>query len=313
MNSYKCGACDESLSDGAHCTICNQELHFHCAGITEAGYRKLGDRRLTWRCSKCKISNASQPPSSPRIEPESLNLKEIRAIAQKLAPLETLRHEITELRSEFADLKSSLSETNTEIKEFNGKIKEIEARLLQVEKVVEQVDLIHARLDKLEEGNNTKEQWTRMNNIEIKGLPQNNHENLFDIIGKIGAKISYPVSKAQINFITRVPSREKDHTKPIIVCFLNLNVKEGFIAAARLTVKTAPLTTGQSDLPGNQRIFINDHLTLHNKALLSKTKKMAAEMDFRYVWVKHSKIHARKTEISPTIVLKNEKDLIKIK
>lgn len=141
MDTIKCGACEGSLTDGANCTTCNQQLHFHCAGVSEAGYRRLGDRKLTWRCSKCKLASATQPPSSPRIESESIILKEIRALAEKLAPLECLKDEITELRSEFVTLKSSISDTNKELKEFNGKIKDIEARLTQVEKVQEQVDL----------------------------------------------------------------------------------------------------------------------------------------------------------------------------
>ncbi|KAJ8723721.1 hypothetical protein PYW07_007701 [Mythimna separata] len=313
MNTYKCGACEDPLSDGAHCTVCNRELHFHCAGITETGYRKLGDRKHTWRCSKCKISASNQPPVSPRPESESAILLEIRALAEKLAPLDFLKEEITVLRAEFTDLRLSLSETNKELKDFNAKIRDMEARLKHVEKVQEQVDILQTRLDKLEDENNTKEQWTRMNNIEIKGIPQSNHENLFDIVGKIGTKIAYPVSKAQINFINRVPTREKDRAKPIIVSFCNRYVKEDFIAAARLLSKAAPLTTGQIGLAGNQRIYVNDHLTLQNKALLSKTKKAAAETDFRYVWVKHSKVHARKDDTSPAIVLKSEKDLIKIK
>ncbi|KAH9642413.1 hypothetical protein HF086_007545 [Spodoptera exigua] len=313
MDTSKCGACDAELSDGAHCTSCNQELHFHCAGVTEAGYRRLGDRKLTWRCSKCKLASTTQPPLSPRIESESLILKEIRALADKLAPLECLRDEITELRSEFAFLKTSISKTNKELKDFNGKIKVIEARLMHAEKVQEQVGVMQSRLDRLEEENDAKEQWARMNNVEIKGLPQSSNENLFNMLDKIGTNIGYPVSKAQINFVTRVPSRDKDHIKPIIVCFCSRYVKEDFIAAARIARKDTPLTTGLIGLPGNQRIFVNDHLTLHNKALLSKTKKAAAEMDFRYVWVKHCKIHARKSDTSPIIVLKSEKDLTKLK
>lgn len=308
----KCGACDDPLSDGVRCTSCNQDLHFHCAGITEAGYRKLGDRKLTWRCSKCKISGPAQLPVSPKLNSDSVILREIKALADKLSPLESLKEELFLLRTEFADLKTSLSETNSDLKAFYEKVKDFEDRLQRVEKVQGQVNTLQSRLEKLEEENNAKEQWSRTNNVEIKGVPQNTHENLFDVISKIGKKIDYPVSKAQINFINRVPTREKDHTKPIIVSFCNRYVKEDFIAAARLVLKTGPLTSGQIDLPGNQRIYINDHLTLRNKALLAKIKKVAAERDFQYVWVKHSKIHARKSDTSPTIVLKSEKDLTKI-
>ncbi|CAG4953253.1 unnamed protein product [Parnassius apollo] len=172
MDTYNCGACGELLSEGPHCTVCNQELHFHCDGITEAGYRKLGDRKSTWRCIKCKQTHSIQPPLSPRIESDALILKEIRALSDKLAPLECLKDEVIALRSEFADLKSSLNNTNLALKEFNDKIKDFEQRLVQVEKVQKHANLIQTRLEKLEQESNSVEQWSRMNNVEIKGVPQ---------------------------------------------------------------------------------------------------------------------------------------------
>ncbi|CAK1603279.1 unnamed protein product [Parnassius mnemosyne] len=312
MDTHNCGACGELLSEGPHCTVCNQELHFHCAGITEAGYRKLGDRKSTWRCVKCKQTHSIQPPLSPKVESDALILKEIRALSDKLAPLECLKDEVIALRTEFADLKSSLNNTNVALKEFNNKIKDFEQRLVQIEKVQKHANLIQTRLEKLEQESNSAEQWSRMNNVEIKGVPQASGENLFEIISKIGSKIQYPITKTQVNFVTRVPTREKEHNKPIIICFCNRYVKEDFVAAARYASKISHLTSGNMGFVGNNRIYINDHLTMHNKTLLSKTKKAAVEMNFRYVWVKHAKIHVRKTDTSHIIMVKSERDLTKI-
>ncbi|CAG5042397.1 unnamed protein product [Parnassius apollo] len=136
----------ELLSEGPHYTVCNQELHFHCAGITEAGYRKLGDRKSTWRCVKCKQTHSIQPPLSQSIESDALILKEIRALSGKPAPLECLKNEVIALRSEFADLKSSLNSTNLTLKEFNDKIKDYEQRLVHVDKVQKHTNLIQTLL-----------------------------------------------------------------------------------------------------------------------------------------------------------------------
>ncbi|CAG5042946.1 unnamed protein product [Parnassius apollo] len=310
MDTHNCGVCGELLSEGPHCTVCNQELHFHCAGITEAGYRKLGDRKSTWRCIKYKETHSIQPPLSPRIESDALILKEIRALSDKLAPLECLKDEVIALRSEFADLKSSLNNTNLALKEFNDKIKDFEQRLVQVEKVQKHANLIQTRLEKLEQESNSAEQWSRMNNVEIKGVPQTSGENLFEY--KIGSMIQYPITKTQVNFVTRAPTREREHIKPIIICFCNRYVKEDFVAAARYASKTSHLTSSNLGFVGNNRIYVNDHLTVHNKTLLCKTKKAAVEMNFRYVWVKHAKIHVRKTDTSHIIMVKSERDLSKI-
>lgn len=312
MATTKCSACSEAMSEGARCTACNQDLHFQCAGITEAGYRKLGDRKLTWRCGKCKQVGSAQAPLSPLMEPESVLLKEIKAIAQKLIPLESLKDEVIAMRTEVSNLKTSLSDISNELRGFNAKIANVEERLLQVEQAQSQVNNIHARQEKLEYDSNSTEQWSRMNNVEIKGIPQSGNENLFDIIFKIGSKIQYSINKTQINFVTRVPTREKDKPKPIIISFCNRYVKEDFVAAARISTKGSSITTGHIGLPGNHKIFINDHLTIENKTLLSKAKKAAAEMNFQYVWVKHAKIYVRKSDTSHVILIKSEKDISKI-
>lgn len=318
MESQKCGSCGEQLSEGAKCTACNQSLHYHCAGITEGGYRKLGDRKLSWRCHKCRQLNvgATQLPSSPRSpisESDSAVLMEIRALAAKLAPLEGLKNEMSALRNEFVDLRGSFqTQFDDIIKTFGAKIENMEQRIVQLQGVKVQVDGLQARLDKLDDEAESKDQWLRLNNIEVKGIPQSKNENLFEVITKIGQKINYPICKTQINFLARVPTRDKEHTKPIIVGFCNRYVKEDFIAAARYESKTTSMIASHIGLPGNGKIFINDHLTMNNKLLLSKTKKAASEMDFRYVWVKHAKIHARKTDTSPVLVIKTEKDLGKL-
>ncbi|CAB3223268.1 unnamed protein product [Arctia plantaginis] len=134
MYPEKCGSCGDQLSDGVLCTACKQTLHFHCASITEAGYRRLGDRKLTWRCMKCKQTSSS--PKSPIPSVEASVLQEIRALSAKFTPLEGLKDEIKALRDEFADLKSSFNKKFDDLfNDFSDKIKTMEQRIVQVEKI----------------------------------------------------------------------------------------------------------------------------------------------------------------------------------
>ncbi|KAH9643383.1 hypothetical protein HF086_015497 [Spodoptera exigua] len=192
----------------------------------------------TYKCGAC-YETISEGVQSPKPESEPTILSEIRALSEKLAPLEGLKDEILAMKSEFADLKSSLSkEFNDAVKEFSVKIINMEQRIVLVENMQDQVNQLQSRLEKLEEESDKQDQWSRMSNVEIKGVPQGKNENLFDILSKIGAKIKYNVPKTQINFITRVPSPQKDRVKPIIVSFCNRYVKEDFVAVARLESKT---------------------------------------------------------------------------
>lgn len=143
---------------------------------------------------------------------------------------------------------------------------------------------IQNRLKTLEQESYVRVQWNRRNNDEIKGIPQINLENLFEIVGKIGSKkidlgfwqwVVNSLPKTQINFITRVPTREKNKCKSRIPSFCNRYAKEGFITVFRITNKTISLTSAHIGISSNQKIFINGQLTSQNKLLLSRTNKAA--------------------------------------
>lgn len=302
-----CGLCNEELGDGVHCTSCDQDLHFHCAGISEGGYRKLGtDRKQSWKCNKCKQSGHRSPQRSGDI------MAELKTLSLKLAPLESLAAEVKALRTEISELRSQVTLTNTSIKEVNDRFENIEDRLTQVEEVGDRVSAIEAVLEKFTQEANDKDQWSRMNNAEIKGVPQSQNENLLDIVGSIGSTVNYSINRSQINFVTRVPSRDNTQPKPIIVAFNSRYVKEDFVAAVRAKYKEVKLSAGMIGFKSNNMIFVNDHLTPSNKDLLNKVKKMAKETGFLYSWVKHAKIYVRKTDTSPVMQIKSEKDLLKI-
>lgn len=75
------------------------------------------------------------------------------------------------------------------------------------------------------------DQRLRLNNIEIKGLPESKNENLFTIFEKICKTIGHEVSKSEINFISRVPVFNAK-ARSIIVSFNKRYIKEDFIASA---------------------------------------------------------------------------------
>ncbi|CAK1585166.1 unnamed protein product [Parnassius mnemosyne] len=319
-----CSKCKEQVADGADCSLCKSCLHFHCAGISEPGYRKLGDRKMTWRCPKCKQGQGKSPsqpsttkPSGPidlehqEITPTQL-MKEIKDIANKLNSLDSIVEDIKYLKDNLTQLQKSNVQTKNVIQELSKKIVHLESRVKEVECDKEKVVCLSQKVEKLEIQIQFKDQWARLNNAEIKGVPMKKGENLLDIVISIGSKVDFTLSKSQINYVTRVPNRDPNSAKPIIVCFNNRFVKEDFVTAARKYSSMSPLTTIAIGLQGNNRIFVNDHLTAYNKTLLNKTKTVAQEKNFQFVWVKNSKILARKNTTSPIISIKTERDLQKM-
>ncbi|VVC96112.1 unnamed protein product, partial [Leptidea sinapis] len=147
------------------------------------------------------------------------------------------------------------------------------------------------KLTHLEHEQIEQDQWMRLNNAEIKGVPMKDRENLFEVVSKIGAKVRHCITKKDINFLARVPSKNTDAPKPIIVSFVNRYMKEDFIEAARAFGKLRPVDI---DLSGSHNIFINDHLTVANKILLKKAKDIKNERQYAFLWIKNAKIFARK-------------------
>lgn len=229
---------------------------------------------------------------------------EIAQLNLKLSPLVGLAEDVRSIKDNLHELKTKYAATSAQV------IK-LEQRMETVEKQQELVSSLSARIVDLESALNDNDQWLRANNVEIQGVPMKPNENLFDVISKIGHKICFPVNKSQVNYVTRVPSRNTQNPKSIILSFINRYAKEDFVAAARLNKK--PLCPGDIGYESTAtRIFVNDYLTVQNKMLLTKATEAAKKTDFEFVWVKHCKIMARKNSGSKVFQIRKESDLSKI-
>lgn len=303
-----CARCNEEVIEEVVCSSCSSSLHYPCAGISENGYRKLGDRKTTWRCMKCKSDKhmVRKPVSTPPSPTSAIDLDVVWA---KMIDISAAMETVKSIADDVRIIKSDIAEIKTSTDLLFTKISSLEERVTKIENLKDETKAYESRLRKLEVDLAVMDQWLRANNVEIKGVPQKSNENLYDIVNTLGKKITYNISKSQINYITRIPSREKSSPKPIIVSFINRYAKEDFIAAAKMEKNILPTDLG---LVGSQKIFVNDHLTTQRKILLSKAKSKAKENNFQFVWVKHSKIFARKSTLSPVLAINTDTDLEKI-
>lgn len=310
---HTCPRCNSQFTDGALCSLCKRHFDFACSGVTEQGYRKLGDRKNTWRCPGCKSKDHSPQTShtsqGPALSLESLQ-RDIKAILLKLSPLAGLAEDVKGIKAEISNMQSSLNMAHELISDFSSNIKALDSRIRDVEESIQVIPSLQAEVARINQELCEKEQWARASNVEIKGIPAEKSENLFVIVSKVAAAVDCPLKKEDINFVTRVPSRKPNAPKPIILCFNNRYKKEEFIAASRKLKTLKPDELGFST---DGRIFVNDHLTVQNKNLLSKAKTLAKESNFQFIWVKHCKIMARKSPTSPILTIKTEKDLTKLK
>ncbi|CAG4952595.1 unnamed protein product [Parnassius apollo] len=107
---FSCTRCGNKVSDGPLCNLCKRQFDFACAGITETNFRKLGERRSTWRCIDCK--NAQSPASTFCNNPGiAVRLEEMQAtlvnITQQLVPLASLIEDVKTIKLNKALLKKA--------------------------------------------------------------------------------------------------------------------------------------------------------------------------------------------------------------
>ncbi|CAK1551073.1 unnamed protein product, partial [Leptosia nina] len=295
----KCAICDVQFKDGAQCVCCRNDLDFGCASISEAGWRKLGaDRRAQWKCPKCR---ASSPVVSTE-QPATLDtiLAEIRDMKCQLEALPTLLEDIREIKSELLELRDACAHSKERLEGLNNRLTELEAKSVNFDKALGTANSLHDDLAKVKYDLNAQEQRSRLNNVEIKGVPLKKDENLFSILEAIGRKVNYTCPKSQVNYISRVPTYNSNE-KLIVVSFLNRYIKEDFIAAARSTKEL-------SDIQGSKRIYVNDHLSVDYKKLLTRTKNVSKEKGYEYVWVKHDGIQESEIFDERYVVWRRDRD-----
>lgn len=303
-----CAVCNIHFSDGVQCTSCNKHLDFGCARISEGGWKKLGvDRRAQWKCPACRISSPAVTPS----EPASVDmvLSEIRDLKRQLLSLPTLIEDIQIIKNELSQVKATCESSITKLDEYGSRLSEVETKVNELQKVQDTVNDLQMDLGKMKFEFAAQEQRSRLNNVEIKGVPAKKGENLFSIMDAIGRRVGYNCQKAQINYISRVPIYNSND-KLIIVSFLNRYVKEDFISAARAHKELSASEIGFQG--ASQRVYVNDHLSVDYKKLLSRVKVIAKEKNYQFVWVKHGKIHLLKNQSSKVIIIRKDSDLNKI-
>nr|CAH7748265.1 unnamed protein product [Callosobruchus chinensis] len=165
---------------------------------------------------------------------------------------------------------------------------------------------LKADVQNLNERLNDVEQTSRLNNIEVQGIPERANENLVDILKKIGDKIHLEIDPNQIDYIhrTQLNANSKTKIKNIIVRFTRRQMKENFLAS----VKNLRATTGSPKLllEGlSDAVYVNEHLTLNNKLLYRDARQAARDKHYRFVWTKNGSIFVRKDETSRIMLIKN--------
>lgn len=208
-----------------------------------------------------------------------------------------LARDVKSLRQEIEEMKNSLSVFNTLYENMKQKQEQLTSENKVLKKENEQLSKRLAE----------SEQYSRLNNIEIKGIPCTQGEDCSKILEKIGEAVGCTVTPADVDVVHRVPAKKDTN---IIARFCSRTKKTDFLRKAR----KARITTTALNFPKSEesKIFVNEHLTPDNKRLFAQALELKKEKEWKFLWTDNCRIKARQTEDSKVYVIASAADLSRI-
>ncbi len=151
----------------------------------------------------------------------------------------------------------------------------------------------------------TMEQYSRKNNVIIQGIPQTQGEDVRKIVKTLGEKLEIKINESEVAAAHRLPVKRDTDTPPIIVKFLNHEIKPDMIAAS----KKKRLSSNHLGYSMYSRIFCDEHLTQLNKQIFLEAKKLQREGLVKFVWTNNNIVRIRRDENSPKITINSIEQL----
>ncbi|XP_064292354.1 uncharacterized protein LOC128674402 [Plodia interpunctella] len=249
---------------------------------------------------KKDLENLSLVTSEIKTEIDTLRV-ENSTLKQHVANLDTKCNRMTQ---DLTNLRESVQFQAQQSESIESKVHNMEATLKKSPVDTDYYRSLENKIDSLE-------QQARNNNIEISNLPERRNENLLTLIESIGSHIKHPISKIDILSIHRVPHAQvSSRPKNIIVKFSSRMLRDNVLSAYRLS---KGLKSEQLGLSGTcLNIYMNEHLTLNNKILFRQCREAAKKHNFKFVWIRHATVLARKSESSHVVAIRSANDIIKI-
>lgn len=302
-----CALCSSEIGKRALavqcCGPCLENFHARCVNLSKTDIIP----GMSWRCGNCRDSKERQATvevgnGTPETE-SSLPVNILMDIQSNIKSLNT----------KYESFMDSVNFCSDKISDFEVIVNKLSDKIATIEKLTKENNDLKITVKNLTSRLDIVEQQLRVNNVEIQGVPEKNNENIIDLVKFIGEKIEYSLDCSDIDSAYRgtVPQNSKK-IKPIIIKFSNKHKRDSFLSASKLARSKSQNNGGIILENIGQNIYINEHLTIHSKILLYKTKEMAKNSSYKYVWVRNGTIFTRKDDKSKILRISLEDDINKM-
>lgn len=289
----KCGKCNEDFSCveiAAKCTVCQQSFHPACTRLgSTQNFTK--SKKNTWKCDSCKGESSSIQSSNEDIAEEKKTILDaINAMKNEIlssfdCKIETVQSSVDSMCKEMKSLKEKLSKSTEEQEALKKRCLKLELCNNELTHVVQE---LHRQVRDMD-------QHSRSANLEVQGLPKTEGENLYELLKNVAAAINVPFNSEEISICHRLRmfSNKLAHP-PLIIQFTSRNVREAWLMAARRKKRLSTSDISPSLQPGV--VYINEHLTFHNKRLLGYAKRLVREKRIHFATYSNGKVLIKEKE-----------------
>ena len=166
--------------------------------------------------------------------------------------------------------------------------------------------LLNKKVISLQDQMTNVDQYLRVNNIEIAGLPDVSNDEVEGTILEAlnGLKPVKPITSNDIDIFHVLPSQKEDgrKTHTHLCRFVSRKTKINIISAKREEANRNYIFNGN-------KIFINDHLTPETKKLFGMAKQKKVEHQYKHLWTRNGRIFMRKDDRSQIYRIDNAQSL----
>ncbi|KAI4462955.1 l1 transposable element-related [Holotrichia oblita] len=282
------------------CGRCQSLFHLKCVNLPLT-LADLSNDDFSWICKPCRGA-LNDPPSY---------------VGELLNSIRALQDDMSDIKTKQSDFLESLSFYGGKIDDFSVQLNSFKTVFETVNSLKQELSEVKAECQLLRQEVENLNQYTRINNVEICGVPEVKNENLVAIVKKIGEVCNVGLADGDIDACHRVfrypaaSSSQPTAPKNIIVKFVNRTRKHDLLAAVRKN-KLPGLNASLLGFNNENKIFVNDHLSPYNKILLRKCKQFCKTAQYKYCWVADCKIFIKKSDTARAIRVLDENILGKL-
>lgn len=305
--SGKCGVCSKVTTNRSSrqkikCNECNGEFHGDCVNLTQQDIEYYVSENEPWRCPTCQKVRRSSLRAGDKV---GVSNEDVMKFLQEMKE-ELKSHTDKQLKSLEDELGKSVENCHDKISELVETVNRQSATLKEYEKLFdslkqENTDL-QVKVKGLEQQLDEADQYSRVNCLEINGIPETNQENITEIVKTIGTTLGVEVAAEDIDACHRLGPKTDGRRRGIIVKFVRRQMKEELLRKRKVKRNLNTSDIGMASGPADV-VYMNESLSPARRKVLNAARLLRREQNFTFVWVKNGKIFLRKEEGSKAIMV----------